>query len=270
MAHPVLRRAGRTVALAALAAGALAPAASAQGPGPAMIGLEVKSVDAAARTVTGVQHCVAPDQAGTIATFKVDLQDFSPNQFPVGAVMGIEVRWDTPPAITRFGAPPCQIQRPAGQLQPGMPGPGGQQQPGMPGGHQQPGMPGPGGPGGAGGAGGQFMPGFLNRVWKFEGEANGYANGRLSITLSKILNLPKKMQMQDDELVDEDALVLVGAAVKVYDGSRLVPSRKEAGELADADRVRVQGKILPPAKWAEDEDGGKVTTVRAKRIYVLG
>jgi hypothetical protein len=30
----------------------------------------------------------------------------------------------------------------------------------------------------------------------------------------------------------------------------------------------VQGKLLPVAKWREDEDGELVPTIRAKRIYV--
>ena len=65
--------------------------------------------------------------------------------------------------------------------------------------------------------------------------------GKLSMTLAKVLNVPKRFANQDDDRVlDEDAIVVVGATTKVFDKSRV--------ELADADDVRVQGKLLPPKK----------------------
>lgn len=103
-------------------------------------------------------------------------------------------------------------------------------------------------------------------MWKFVGEADGYEDGKLSMTVGRILTLPRKFRDQDDELVDEDALVLVGKA-RVYDrrGNRVNKS-----ELGDAENVRVHGKMLKPDKWQEDEDGEPVTTIRAKKIYILG
>src|SRR5919198_2549594 len=245
-----------SVAIAAIRAG-VAPAAHAQAPGPGgdpnLIGFEVKAVDAANRQATGVMHCVPPDQAGRIATFHVDdAVDIA--QLQPGAVTGVELGPGAgAPQIVGLAQAPCQFQ-------PGAPGPQGPQ--GGPGG---PGAPGQGGPGGKP----DLTRGFLNRVWKFEGEADGFEDGVLSMTLSKVLNLPKAMANQDDSLVDEDTLVLVGSQTRVYDVRKLVKERKEASELAAAESVRVQGKMLPPAKWHKDEDGDDVPTIRAKKIYIL-
>lgn len=257
-----------SVAIAALSA-ALVPAAHAQAPpapadGHFVIGFEPKTTDAATHAVTGVMHCVPPEQAGRVATFDVadilDLAGFAP-----GAAIGIEIApaSDGGKEIVRIAPAPCQF-RPGGA--PGGPGPGpvpppGTGQPGDPGSSPQTGPP-------------NGVPtlerGFLNRVWKFEGEADGYEDGVLSMTLSKVLNLPKKMADQDDELVDQDTLVLVGSRTRVYDGTKPVRERREAAELASAENVRVQGKMLPPSKWRKDEDGEPVPTIRAKKVFILG
>jgi len=270
--HRLGRALRASVAVAAVAAvsAALAPAAHAQTPPPGgadgrfVIGFEPKTTDAAAHAVTGVKHCVPPEQAGRPATFDVadgvDLTQFAP-----GAAIGIELARgaDGGAEIVRIVPPPCQFQ-PGGAPTGPVPPTGGTPPPGQ-----------PGGPG----SGPQIGPhngvptlerGFLNRVWKFEGEADGYEDGVLSMTLSKILNLPKRMGGQDDELVDQDTLVLVGSRTRVYDANELVRERREAAELASAEHVRVQGKMLPPSKWRKDEDDQPVPTIRAKKVFILG
>jgi hypothetical protein len=112
----------------------------------------------------------------------------------------------------------------------------------------------------------KFRPSFLNRVWRFEGSADFFEDGVLGMTVESVKGLPKRLRDQDDELLDQDALVLVGSKTKVYgtDGKRTT-----ADKLADADRVSVRGKLLPPAKWRDDEDGQATPTLRAKRVYIL-
>ena len=130
--------------------------------------------------------------------------------------------------------------------------------------------PGPG-PGSGPGAGDCRPPdmarGFMNRVWKFNGEVDGFDDGVLSITVSKILNLPKKFSDERAEIVDEDARVLVSSKIRVYDKDG---HRTKQSDLDDAENVRVQGKMLATGKWQKDEDGQPVPTIRAKKIYILG
>lgn len=236
-----------------------APAAQASHIRP-NLGIQVTAVDPATRTVEAIQHCTAPERAGQPARFTV-VEDIDFGQFQPGMLWGVAVEGDV---IQSTGDMPCRI-RPQGPLPPGPHphGPG----PDHVGGECRPDGP-PCGPGPAGGEGPELARGFLNRVWKFNGEIDSYETGKLSITVSRILNLPKKFATQDDELVDEDAIVLVNSKVRIYDekGKRL---RQRA--LSDADEsVRVAGKLLPPNKWEKDEDGQPVTTIRAKKIYLLG
>ena len=112
----------------------------------------------------------------------------------------------------------------------------------------------------------KFRPSFLNRVWRFEGSADSFEDGVLGMTVETVKGLPRRLRDQDDELLDQDALVLVGSKTKVYgaDGKRTT-----ADKLADADRVSVRGKLLQPAQWRDDEDGQATPTLRAKRVYIL-
>lgn len=246
----------RTLTAAVTAAALLGPAAvaaHASDPGR-VIGLEIQVVDPAAKTVTGVQHCVPPEVAGQTRTFVIDLPSVSPDQLRPGSLVGVEVAWEREPAaITRIGVPPCNAQ-PQGGPPPGgtFPGPDALQR--GPGGHDGP---------------PSISSAFTNRVWKFQGEADGFSGGILSMTLEKVLNLPRRMATQDDEIVDQDTAVIVDPATRVYDGKKAVKQRAESALLADAESVRVQGKLLRPSKWRKDEDGEPIATIRAKKIYIL-
>ena len=112
----------------------------------------------------------------------------------------------------------------------------------------------------------QFVRRFVTRVWKFVGEVDYYEAGELSITLGKILNLPRKWRTQDDDLLDQDTTVLVSHRVRVFkEGERVARD-----ELDSANDVRVHGKLLRPHMWHADEDGSPVPTIRAKKVYITG
>ena len=112
----------------------------------------------------------------------------------------------------------------------------------------------------------RFVRRFISRVWKFVGEVDYYESGELSMTLGKILNLPRKFRSQDDELLDQDTTVLVSERVRVFrDGERV---GRDA--LDTANDVRVHGKLLRPRLWRTDEDGSPVPTIRAKKVYITG
>ena len=112
----------------------------------------------------------------------------------------------------------------------------------------------------------QFVRSFIRRVWKFVGEVDYYEEGVLSMTLHRILNLPRKWRTEDDELLDQDATVLVSERVRVFqDGERVGRDALEA-----ANDVRVHGKLMRPFNWVDDEDGETVPTIRAKKVYITG
>lgn len=273
----IRRRLPLALAIAAAAIAALPSVAAAEGQEGStyVLGLELRAVDREARKIQAVQHCTSPDRAGQVATFSVGPEvDMGPME--PGHAFGAQIDGSTDPdTVLRLGPPPCEF-RPSGGY------PGG---PGAPPGGGGPGFgPHPGGPEGCPappqGPDAQparaderppscgapdFARGFLSRVWKFVGEADGYEDGKLSMTVGRILNVPRRFREQDDELIDEDALVLVGRA-RVFDSDN---RRVAKSELDGAENVRVHGKLLPPSKWAEDEDGQPVTTIRAKKVYIL-
>ena len=112
----------------------------------------------------------------------------------------------------------------------------------------------------------RFVRRFVTRVWKFVGEVDYYEDGELSMTLGRILNLPRRWRTQDDDLLDQDTTVLVSNRVRVFEGGE----RVSRDALDDANDVRVHGKLLRPAMWHADEDGMPVPTIRAKKVYITG
>ena len=111
----------------------------------------------------------------------------------------------------------------------------------------------------------RFKPGFLNRVWRFNGSVDGVEDQALSMTLESIERLPKRFRTQDDDLLDQDMYVLFSEGTRVYgpDGGLV-----HTGELERAESAQVRGRLLRPRKWRANEDGDVVPTVRAKRIHV--
>jgi hypothetical protein len=119
-----------------------------------------------------------------------------------------------------------------------------------------------------------LMGGFLSRVWRFGADVDSYdaATNTLNVTVSKILNLPKRFKAQDDSIVDQDADVVFAKTTKVFDadGKRIRTESAYDAALDAAESVSVTGKITPQAKWNKDEDGTPVTTIRAKRVTITG
>jgi hypothetical protein len=119
-----------------------------------------------------------------------------------------------------------------------------------------------------------LMGGFLSRVWRFTADADSYdaSSNTLNVTVNKILNVPKRFNTQDDEIVDKDADVVFTKNTKVFDadGKRLRGESDYDVALDAANSVAVTGKIIPQAKWNKDQDGSPVTTVRAKRVKITG
>ena len=103
-------------------------------------------------------------------------------------------------------------------------------------------------------------------MWKFVGEVDYYEAGELSMTLGKILNVPRKWRTQDDELLDQDTTVLVSKRVRVFqDGKRVGVTRLETRTTFASTASSCVRQL-----WRADEDGEPVTTIRAKKVYITG
>jgi hypothetical protein len=245
---PAFRRSIRVLAFTALAAAAIIPGS------------------AAAETPSGPFPACAP---GVLPTRE------QPCRLPPCAA-GVYPKPGAPCALLPGTAPnPAEPKHEPGQdCRPacaGAPAPGDAGKP-VPG-DAAPSNPAPG-DGKAGEHGPALMGGFLSRVWRFNADADSYdaASNTLNVTISKILNLPKRFKTQDDDIVDQDADVVFTKNTKVFDadGKRLRAESDYDAALDAAGSVVVIGKIAPRAKWNKDEDGSPVTTVRAKRVTITG
>jgi hypothetical protein len=208
--------------------------------------IDVRAVDPGAGA-TVVLHCVPPELAGKEVVLALGADVELALLVPGARLMAVI---DLPAKLlVKVKAVPA-----GGECGPMQPAPG------------QP-APGKSGPGGAGDdqKTAEFRSGFINRVWKFRGSSSSFDAGVLNITVEKILNLPRKFRDQDDDVLDQDAYVLVGPKTKVFDADG---HRVGQSALDDADTVVVEGKLLRPAKWKQDEDDTPVVTIRAKRIHI--
>ncbi len=111
-----------------------------------------------------------------------------------------------------------------------------------------------------------FKSSFLNRIWTFHAAVDYFVDEDyhvLSVSLDRIGRLPARFRKQDDELLDQDAIVLAGSA-RVYENGKRVKGK----DLGDAESALINGKLLAAAKWQKDEDGEPVPTIRAKRVQI--
>jgi hypothetical protein len=94
-------------------------------------------------------------------------------------------------------------------------------------------------------------------------------DGVLDFTADRIFGLPHRYASQDDAVVGQDARVLVNPRTRVFDADHHRLSGDSAASALDAaDTVVVMAKLLPQAKWQQDEDGTPVPTLRAKKIVI--
>ncbi len=246
--------------LCALAASALVSTAALAGP-------------ANAEPVQGLLPACAP---GTLPTL------LAPCKLPP-CPAGVQPTWEAPCAKLLFPGPqpPQQPVQPGTGCAPSCPG---SPAPGTPGNDapdksDKSGKSGAGDADRAGGKGEEhrapsLKAGFVSRVWRFSADADSYdgASNTLNVTVTKIFNLPKRFNSQDNDIVDQDADVIFTKKTKVYDaeGKRVRTEGRYDVALDDAESVSVTGKIIPQSKWNKDEDGSPVTTIRAKRVTITG
>lgn len=122
----------------------------------------------------------------------------------------------------------------------------------------------------------EFEAGFLRRAWRFGGEATGFGDGVLTLTVGSAPRVPARFREQAGRLVGLEMAVLVGRRTDVVSARRARRSsrggrrgsarRVSQRSLRRAGRVAVQGKLLPPSRWRQDANGQRVPTVRATKI----
>lgn len=120
-----------------------------------------------------------------------------------------------------------------------------------------------------------FDRGFLRRKWRVGGDATGFSDGVLGVTVTSIPRVPARFREQAGRLEGLQLAVVVSRRTKLSRtrtarGARRRGSRRVSpGTLERARRVKVEGKLLPPSRWRRDAEGLRVPTVRASRVTVV-
>lgn len=111
-----------------------------------------------------------------------------------------------------------------------------------------------------------FSAAFLARRWIAVGAADGYGGGELVFDVDRMPGVPRRWREEAEALDGVAAVALVGrrTAVTRRNGRR-VPRRA----LDRARSVRVEGRLLAPEAWSEDEDGLLVPTFRARSVRIV-
>lgn len=126
-----------------------------------------------------------------------------------------------------------------------------------------------------------FDRGFLRRKWRVGGDATGFSDGVLGVTVTSIPRVPARFRQQAARLEGLQLAVVISRRTKLSrsrtrtrtraarGAGRRGSRRVSPGTLERARRVKVEGKLLPPSRWRRDADGLRVPTVRASRVTVV-
>ena len=122
-----------------------------------------------------------------------------------------------------------------------------------------------------------FDRGFLRRNWRVGGDATGFSDGVLGMTVTSIPRVPARFREQAGRLEGLQLAVVVSRRTQLSrtrtrtarGAGRRGSRRVSPGTLERARRVKVEGKLLPPSRWRRDADGLRVPTVRASRVTVV-
>ena len=209
------------------------------------LGLEVTAVDPSTRTVEGIQHCTGSDRDGRNAGFRVT-RSIDLDQFLPGVVTGVAL--DAGGVILGSGPPPCDIRPQAQTTEKPHQGRKARSDDGA----DQP----------------TFSRSFLRRVWKFRVEIEDVAGpGELRVTFGHVLNLPKGMKAQDDDLTGAAGIAVLRGGLQVR------RSNGKPGPMGDIAKLKgdavITGKMLPRSRWKKDRDGKAVPTIHVRVVTLL-
>jgi len=113
-----------------------------------------------------------------------------------------------------------------------------------------------------------FPVSLLHRRLHLNAHADGFDSGVLSVTIASVRGMPARFGKATGLLADGAARVVVTPGTVVRQGGAVVTAAAVQTALAGAGDVRVDGRLLPVAKWQTAADGTKVPTLVAFRIVV--
>ena len=114
----------------------------------------------------------------------------------------------------------------------------------------------------------KFTAALFRRVMTIDASTDGLDGKDVPISIEEVCGLPGWLAKQGAQLAGNDGIALTTSrTVVVKDGQRL-PSATKLVELDGADTVQMRARLVPQARWKDDEDGEPVPTFAASRVVI--
>lgn len=114
----------------------------------------------------------------------------------------------------------------------------------------------------------KFTAAFFRHVMTIDASTDGLDGKSLPVSIEAVCGLPRSLEKQGAQLAGNDGIALTTSRTVVEKDGRRLPSATKLTELAGADTIQMRARLLPHARWADDEDGEPVPTFAASRFVI--
>jgi hypothetical protein len=114
----------------------------------------------------------------------------------------------------------------------------------------------------------EFTAAFYKRLLLLDVSLDGADGSELPISIEEVCAVPKRLKKQAAQLAGGDGVALLLARTSVWQDNTQLTGDAIAPAIDGADTAILRVRLIPPAKWREDEDGNRVPTFRTGRIEV--
>jgi hypothetical protein len=115
----------------------------------------------------------------------------------------------------------------------------------------------------------KFTPAFYARTFTLDTSLDGIDGGKeLPISIEEVCGVPKALRKQAAQLAGADGIALLLPKTTFWQGETQLEGSAATTALDGADTAVLRGRLARPTAWGEDEDGGKVATLRTGRVEI--
>jgi hypothetical protein len=113
-----------------------------------------------------------------------------------------------------------------------------------------------------------FTAEFYEHTFKLDASTDGLEGDQLPISIETVCRVPRALAEQAAQLSGGDGLAKLTQRTRVFKGHTQLEGDEARRAVEGADTVTLNGRLLRPGKWGQDEDGGSVPTFKARKITV--
>jgi hypothetical protein len=118
------------------------------------------------------------------------------------------------------------------------------------------------------GAPSKFSAAFYRHSFTLDASLDGLDGKQLPISIEEVCDVPRALAKQATQLAGTDGVALLSARTRVWLDRTPLQGDAAVTALGGADTAELRVHLAARRRWAEDEDGDKVTTFTARRITI--